>query len=82
MKTEYICTLHSEHDCTHRRYNKRDCELQVIEGYATSSCIHRMEAVELAAAEKEESPVNVEQQGQPVITATAESMQSEIEKIF
>jgi hypothetical protein len=45
--------------------------------------MHRLKATELpAAAKPEEPPVNIEQQGQPEITATAESMQSEIEKIF
>ena len=86
MEAQFICTLHSDHYCIHRSHGygcSHECGLKISEGYVVSYCLHRLKATELpAAAKPEEPPVNIEQQGQPEITATAESMQSEIEKIF
>jgi hypothetical protein len=79
---ETICLLDSVEYCTARSYDRRACKLDGVSKYA--SCKYSFVAIQLpeVAAKPEESPVPVIQQGQPEITATAESMQSEIEKIF
>ena len=61
MEKEFICMLHSEHDCEHRNYNKR-CAMREDSGFAKRTCQYRVAAVVLAAAEPEESPENVVQQ--------------------
>ena len=79
---EIICLLDSEESCSARSYDNRICKLKQCAKLA--SCQYQFIAIQLqgVAAKPEESPVPVIQQGQPEITATAESMQSEIEKIF
>ena len=61
MEKEFICMLHSKHDCKHRNYSQR-CAMREDSGYAKCICQYRVEAVVLAAAEPEESPENVVQQ--------------------
>ena len=79
MEKEFICMLHSKHDCEHRNYSKR-CAMREDSGFAKRTCKYRVEAVVLAAAELEESPENVVQQGQP--EKTTDTMEAEIKDIF
>lgn len=80
MKTEFICRLNGEHDCRHRRYDKRLCELKISDDFAVAACEYRTQAIELpVAAEPEESPVPVAQQPQP---KSADDMHVEIEQCF
>ena len=61
MEKEFICMLHSEHDCQHHNWHK-NCAMREESGFAKRTCQYRVEAVVLAAAEPEESPENVVQQ--------------------
>lgn len=61
---QFICTLHTQHECSYQRSYHRDCELEVRGDFATASCPFRLEAVVLAAAKPVESPENVVQQAE------------------
>lgn len=78
FEKEFICMLHSNHDCENRNYRK-NCAMSEDSGYAKRTCQYRVEAVVLAAAENEESPVSDVQQPQP---KRADEMMLEIEQVF
>jgi hypothetical protein len=61
VEKEFICMLHSKHDCENRNYSKL-CAMREDSGFAKRTCQYRVAAVVLAAAEPEESPENVVQQ--------------------
>jgi hypothetical protein len=79
MERMFVCTLHKQHDCSYRMYGY-ECELKSRSVFAVSSCEYRCGLTVLAAAKPEESPENVEQQGQP--EKTADTMEAEIKEIF
>lgn len=79
MEKEFICMLHSEHDCENRNYRK-GCAMREDSGYAKRTCQYRVEAVVLAAAEDSGVAKNVVQQGQP--EKTADTMEMDIKEIF
>jgi hypothetical protein len=58
FKKEFICTLHTYHGCSYQHSYSRECSLKADHKYVTETCPYRLEAVLLAAAEKEESPVS------------------------
>jgi hypothetical protein len=59
LKPEFICTLHTDHDCEHRHYNNRDCKLCPTGKFVLATCKYRMEAVIIPemVTETDEPPV-------------------------